>query len=78
MAAFLKAGFESRRCRFQTSPSLTSRPFPARLLPGKKAVPACERNTHEMEAQECAQLTLLGCCNAMLKWKRRRKGESKP
>jgi len=46
MAALRNAGFESRRCRFQVSPSLTRRPFPARLLPGKKAVPAYHHHHH--------------------------------
>lgn len=32
-AAFLNAGLDSRRCRVCTSPSLTSKPFPVRLLP---------------------------------------------
>lgn len=39
-AALRKAGLLSRRCRCHTAPSLTSRPFPARLLPGKNAVPS--------------------------------------
>ena len=42
MAALLKAGLLSWRCRFHRAPSLTSRPLPASLLPGKKAVPSCQ------------------------------------
>ncbi len=40
-AALLKPGLVSCRCLCQTAPSLTSRPLPARLLPGKNAVPSC-------------------------------------
>lgn len=41
-AALLKPGLVSCLCRCQTAPSLTSRPLPARLLPGKNAVPSCK------------------------------------
>ncbi len=44
MAELRKAGLDSWRWRCQVAPSLTKSPLPARLLPGKKAVPSCVGN----------------------------------
>ena len=54
-AALLKPGLVSCRCLCQTAPSLTSRPLPARLLPGKNAVPSC--TMHIILQPTCSTLT---------------------
>lgn len=50
MADFLKAGLDSWRWRCQIGPSLTNSPLPAKLLPGKKAVPSCADEAYSMDS----------------------------
>lgn len=47
-----KAGLDSWRCLCHKGPSETRRPFPARRLPGKKAVPSCQESIFGMKVNK--------------------------